>query len=276
MNIEGLKNTFQYGMHGCGYYKGTNHVNSLDALKYWRSQGVKVMEIDMAKTPDGGFVALAHLMNKHYLNLVELDLPSNTEDATEEWFVSNKLCNRTTNGLSPMSLPMIIELMESDSELIIMFDLWRMWRMEDTYSFSNRLLELFHDNKLMNRCVIEVYNREMIRGIKKADNRLNIMYCVHAPREPEFEEDVSPLILKNFGIDIISYPWSFIKQYPGELESYKEQNFTVFSLSVDNRYHNQMKKAGVNVNLVDVLYSSQNFISLAYQKIKKRLALFIK
>lgn len=267
MDIEDLKGSFLYGMHGCGFYKGTNHVNSLEALRYWRKRGVKVMEIDVSRTYDGGFVALAHLMNKHYLDLVEIDIPENPEKLTEEWFMSQQLCNRTTKGLTPMNLPMIVDLMRNDSELIVMFDLWRMWDSKDTRDFSMCFSKIASED-IKKRCVIEVYNKNMLAGIREADSDLKVMYCVHGPQDPEFDENVSPDNLKQLGISIISYPWLSTQEHPGELESYHDAGFTIFSLYKDNRYCKQMKNAGVNVNLVDVKYS--NLILMLYW-IKQRV-----
>lgn len=270
MDINGLRNSFQYGMHGCGFYKGTYHVNALEALKYWRKQGVKVMEIDMAKTQDGGFVALAHLMNKHYLNLVEIDIPADGEQLTESWFMNQKLCKRTTSGLSPINLSMIVELMREDPELIVMFDLWRMWERIDTRNFSEQLSILASDD-IKGRCVIEVYNKTMLDGIRDADNKLRIMYCVHGSQDPHFDEEVNPTILKGLGINIISYPWLCTKDHPGELEKYKEAGFIIFSLFKDNRFSYQMQKVGVNVNLVDIKYNLRNFVGIILKKTENQI-----
>jgi len=268
MNIDGLKDSFQYGMHGCGSYKGTKHVNTLEALRYWRRRGVKVMEIDMAKTYDGGFVALAHLMNKHYLNLVEIDILDNPEELTENWFMSQKLCKRTNRGgLTPMNLSMIVDLMRDDPELIVMFDLWRMWDSKDTRDFSMCFSKLASED-IKKRCVIEVYNKNMLAGIRETESDLKVMYCVHGPQDPEFDENVSPDILKRLGINIISYPWLSAQEHPGELESYHNAGFIIFSLYKDNRYSKQMKSSGVNVNLVDNKY---HIILLLLYWLKQRI-----
>ena len=269
MNVDGLRDSFQYGMHGGGVYKGTKHVNSVEALKYWRRRGVKVMEIDMAKTCDDGFVALAHLMNKHYLNLVEIDIPDKHEELTEEWFMSQKLCKRTTKGLTPMNLSMIVDLLKDDSELIVMFDLWRMWDSQDTRDFAMCFSNLASED-IKRRCVIEVYNKTMLAGIREAGSDLKVMYCVHGPQDPQFDENVNPSILKQLGINIISYPWLSAQEHPGELKKYHDADFTIFSLYKDNRYCNQMKSSGVIVNLVD--YKYPKILLMLYwlkQKIRK-------
>jgi len=269
MRVVDLKETFQYGMHGCGYYKGTYHANALEALNYWRERGVKVMEIDMAKTLDGGFVALAHLMNPHYLKKLEINpLKDNSEDKfSEAWFVRQKLCSKTTCGLTPMSLETICDLLDNDPDLIVMFDLWRMWDKEATFIFANKLKEFLKQEGAKDRCVIEIYNKNMLAGVRECDNDLNVIYCVHTHKEPEYEDNVSPGILKEMGINIISYPWEYTRKYPGEIESYHKSGFTIFSLSEDNRYSRKMRKAGVNVNLVDVCSKPSGYFTATLQSI---------
>ena len=263
MTIDELKDSFHFGMHGCGYYKGTDHVNALEALRYWRKQGVKVMEIDIAKTHDGGFVALAHLMNKHYLKLVEIDIPDDADELTEDWFMGQKLCKQTTKGLTPMNLSLIVNIMKEDSELFVMFDLWRMWGRNDTSDFTKQLSK-FASDEIKRRCVIEVYNKPMLEGVRSADTQLNAMYCVHGPKDPNFDEKVNPTMLKDWGINIISYPWISVECHPGEIEQYKEANFVIFSFYKDNRYNRKMKQVGINVNLVDIMYKPSNFICLRF------------
>lgn len=277
MTIDELKDTFQYGMHGCGYYKGAYHANALEPLCYWKRKGVKVMEIDIAKTDDGKFVALAHLMNAHYLGLLDVKIPDDNTPLTEQWFMGQRLCKRTTGrGLTPMNLAMIVDKMEEDKNLFIMFDLWRMWNERDNNVFANDLKNLFQSEELINRCIIEVYNKEMLRGIKAGCSQLNIMYCVHGSSAPEFDEKVTPKVLKELGIDVISFPWTCVKEHPGEIEQYHDEGFTIFSLFKDNRYSRQMKKVGVNVNLCDILYLPSNAISIISQRTISKLQFEIK
>lgn len=275
MKIADLKNGFQYGMHGCGYFKGTEHVNAYESFKYWQSKGVKVMEIDMTQSLDGKYIALAHLMNERYLRMLEILPPyrdTEYKKFTEEWFLNKKICQQTTDGLTPMNLSAIVNEMEKDPEIILMFDLWRMWSKEETQKFADELTKQSKD--VQGRCVLEVYNKDMIEGIRIANPDLQIMYCVHGNREPEYDQNVNPSLLKELGIDIISYPWSFTKEFPGELEKYHQLGFTIFSLSTDNRYNAQMRKAGVNVNLVDTLYTPTNAIKLYFEKIIYKLSFY--
>ncbi len=281
MRFHELKNGFCYGMHGCGFYKGVYHVNAYEPFKYWRKKGVEVMEIDIAKTSDSLFVALAHLLNEHYLGLVEITPPDNitSSDFSESWFMDQKLCAKTTKGLSPMNLPMIVEEMLNDPNLFIMFDLWRLWERKNTRCFAQQLQVLFDKADMVDmsdRCVIEVYNIDQLNGIRDVSKQLNIMYCVHGPQDPNFDENVNPERLKSLGVNTISFPWECTKEYPGELEQYHQEGFTIFSLYKDNRYCKQMRKCGVNVNLVDSLYAPNTFVAVGLQKLKVRFWILIK
>ena len=195
-------------------------------------------------------------------------LINNPEELTENWFMSQKLCKRTNRGgLTPMNLSMIVDLMRDDPELIVMFDLWRMWDSKDTRDFSMCFSKLASED-IKKRCVIEVYNKNMLAGIRETESDLKVMYCVHGPQDPEFDENVSPDILKRLGINIISYPWLSAQEHPGELENYHNAGFIIFSLYKDNRYSKQMKSSGVNVNLVDNKY---HIILLLLYWLKQRI-----
>ena len=273
MKIQDLKTSFHYGMHGCGSYKGTNHVNSLEAMRYWMQKGVEIFEIDMARTSDDKYVALAHTMNAHCLKAVEINpyRDKSMDKYSEAWFMRNKLCERTTGGLSPMNLDVIVNEMAEHPEIIVMFDLWGLWDSDSTYSFSEQLLEKASGD-IKERCLLEVYNKEMLSGIKNASPELHTMYCVHGTSADEFDGNVSPSILKDLGVNIISFPWVCTKDFPGEMEKYHESGFTIFSLSHDNRDIKKMQKAGVNVNLVDVLYTPNFYGKALWNKISTKIS----
>lgn len=76
-------------MHGCGAYHGILSGNSENALRYWKSKGFRMFEIDMSKTSDGRYVALAHKLDRRYLLLHEIF--DNPEKRTEKWFLRKRL-----------------------------------------------------------------------------------------------------------------------------------------------------------------------------------------
>ena len=271
MKIKDLKSSFQYGMHGCGSYRGTFHVNSLEAMHFWMRKGVKVFEVDIAMTSDKKFVALAHQMNAHDLKKVEINpyRDKSQDKYTEGWFMRQKLCRQSTEGLNPMNLETVIREMVDNPDVIVMFDLWGLWDSDKTKEFTNQLTT-FAKSNIIERCVLEVYNRSMLEGIRTTSSEINIMYCVHGTNAAEFDENVHPAVLKEMGVDIISYPWVCTKEYPGELEMYHMDGFTIFSLSSDNRYSRKMQKAGVNVNLVDVLYTPNYHLKSICSKVQRR------
>lgn len=272
MKVIELKDSFQYGMHGCGSYKQTNHINSLEAMRYWLKQGVKVFEIDMAMTIDKKFVALAHKMNSHDLRNVEINpYRDNSEDKfSERWFMSKRLCEKTTEGLTPMNLETIVSEMTNNPEIIVMFDLWGLWEFDEICTFSKQFLKIASDD-IKSRSVLEVYNKTMLSGIKETDSGLNVIYCVHGSTAIEFDESVSPKILKDLGVDIISYPWIYVPKYPGELEKYHDEGFTIFSLNRGHSQINNMQQAGVNVCLVDAIFAPKFFIKNAFDRMRLKL-----
>lgn len=272
MTVQELKNSFQYGMHGCGSFRDTLHSNSLEAFNYWLARGVKFFEIDIAVTSDRKFIALGHMLNPHFLKNVEINpYTDKSEDKySESWFMRNKLCRKTTGGLTPMNLESVVEKMAQNPDIIVMFDLWGMWEQNDTRFFSQQLLDNSPDH-VVRRCILEVYNKKMLAGIRNVSRNINTVYCVHGSSTKEFDENVSPSILKKLGVDIISYPWICTMSHPGELKQYHNEGFTVISLSRDNRYSMRMKKDGVNINLVDNILSKASFIQFFSKKISMKM-----
>ena len=159
--------------------------------------------------------------------------------------------------------------MSQNPEIIIMFDLWGLWDTEKASLFAKQFIAKASKD-IIERSVLEIYNKQMLKGINQVSTELHLMYCVHGTSAPEFDENVNPVMLNELGVNIISYPWVCTKEYPGEIEMYHLKGFTIFSLSHDNRVCQQMKKAGVNVNLVDVLYRHNYFIESFFDRIQSK------
>ena len=125
MTVFDLKNGFQYAMHGNGAYKGLRQTNTLDALLYWYNKGVRVFEIDMARTDDNQYVAVAHDMKDKSLRRLEIFNPPKYR--TAEWFMQQKLFSVSTKGLKPLSLQSIVNILKEHQDMIIMLDLFGMF-----------------------------------------------------------------------------------------------------------------------------------------------------
>lgn len=259
--IFNLRGTFGYGMHGCGYYKGTKHANTYEGFKYWRSRGESFIEVDIARTLDGRYVALAHKMITRDLRRLEINDFSATDVFTHNWYMRQVLFCKSTNGLTPMDVKMIINELKEDKDLIVMFDLYGMWLQEETELFSKYLLQINDDERLFSRILVEAYNQDMINGINNASNgEIPIIYCVHEDSAGAHHQFLSASVLNMNNIYCISYPWSYHERYAGELEEFASNNFIIVSLSKDNRYAKKMQRGGVNIALVDNIYHKGDFL----------------
>lgn len=272
-SVYDLKGKFQYGMHGLGFFKGTKHANTYDGLQYWLSEGVKFMEVDVAPTIDGQYVALAHMMKHHDLLRLEISELGGSDVYTHSWFMRQKLFGQTTKGLRPLDIAMIVDELRKSEHLMVMFDLYGMWTFEETVLFTKNLLNIIdRDKDLVSRMLVEAYNQEMIDGIKKASNgEISIIYCIHEDSAGAHHQFMPASTLEEQEIRHISYPWTYVKQYPGELEEYAAKDFIIVSLSKDNRYAKEMQRRGVNIALVDNIYHTKDFIVKYPQYLMERV-----
>lgn len=265
-SIESLKKTFCFGMHGCGAIHSICHTNSQDALAYWRTKGINVMEVDVAKTDDNEYVALAHAMNEKYLRRLDIEYPEGRGNL--QWFLNLKLCSSRTSGLTPLSITDIISMMDYDDNLIVMFDTYGMFTADQILHFGIYLKEKIErtNAELYNRITVEAYNLNMVDGIRKADSRIEIIYCVYDNLSVEYHDRINSKILASFGINVISFPWKYAVQNLRMLKDFKKAGLIIFSVTKDNRYSLIMKLLGINVNLVDYKYSYRQLASKAIKK----------
>ena len=254
-----LKNGFEYAMHGNGAYKGLRQTNTLDAMKYWYRKGVRIFEIDMAHTADGRYVAVAHYMNRKDLGRLELfDLP---EKCTRNWFMKQKLFSISTNGLSPISLECIIEQLIIHDDMVVMLDLFGMFTEEEAKQFTQAVATCIGGrNGLWERILLEAYNKEMADGIQSISQEANVIACVRYEENEHDETTVIPNELLDRGIGFVSYPWHYVKEHQGEIENFIHNGLTVFSRTKDNTSVADLKRVGVNVNIIAQRYDGWKII----------------
>lgn len=247
-SVHQLKDSFQYAMHGCGAYKGLRQTNTKEAIIHWYEKGVRVMEIDIAPTSDGDYVAVAHHLDKKDLRRLEIfNLP---ESRTKDWFMSQKLFSISTSGLTPLSLESIVNLMKEKEDLIVMFDLFGLFSKEGSRQFIEKLKPYMDDPNLWDRCLLESYNIPMIEGIHTAQEEANIIACVRYEKNINEKETISPEDLLSKDVKFVSYPWYIQKLHPGEIKQYSDAGITVFSRTKSNRWTAQLINEGVSVNIV--------------------------
>lgn len=254
-----LQNSFEYAMHGNGAYRGLRQTNTLDAMLYWYQRGVRVFEIDMARTSDDQYVAVAHYLNKKDLRRLEIfELPA---QCTADWFMKRKLFSVSTRGLKPLSLQMIVDLLCSHQDMIVMLDLFGMFTLDEAEHFVKSLRDIISDREdLWKRILIETYNSEMMDGIQKVSDNVNIISCVRYEENEKDEHTVKPQELLSRGVHFVSYPWYCSESHPGEVEDFAGNGLIVFSRTKDNTMSDKLKQAGVKVNIVAQKYDGWRIV----------------
>lgn len=261
ISIYDLSNTFSYAMHGNGAYKGLRQTNSKDALEHWYGKGVRVFEIDLAKTSDERYVAVAHNVNAKDLRRMEIF--EKPEAYTTDWFMGQKLFSISSYGLTPLSLSDILALMLQHKDMVVMLDLFGMFDAAAASSFTAELADLIDENvELWNRLLIEAYNSEMVGGISAITTQAHIIFCVRYEENIEKEKTISARELQIMGVEFVSYPWYCSVKHPGELEAYTSKGIIVFSRTKDNTKKRKLQASGVSVNLIANRYDG---IKILYQ-----------
>ena len=248
-----LQNGFSYAMHGNGAYKGLRQTNTQDAMLYWYHKGVRIFEIDMARTSDNQYAAVAHYMSRKDLRRLELFDPP--EQCTLEWFKAQKLFSISTRGLTPLSLDRIVEQLVQHEDMIVMLDLFGMFTAEEAADFTQAVCVCIgRRTELWDRILLEAYNEDMMDGIQKTSGQANVIVCVRYEENEHEETTVAPQTLLDRGIHFISYPWHYCRNHDGELKEFAREGITVFSRTKDNRNEAELKEAGVKVNILAQRY----------------------
>lgn len=274
-------NKFRYGMHACGSINDLMFTNSLEAMEYWYSQGINIFEIDIDDAGNGQFVACHNFSRDTFRKMEIEDIP---EYCTYEWFKKQKLYHKKTKGLTPLTLKSIFELLHKYPDRIVMID-------PKVYSYSKTLLLLDKIKCYMNRfdiererIIFETYNEDMIRATMEYRGIMQYQYCIDDEIQMGSSEkmrgwklDKKIEFLKNNNIYILSYPWKFAVEKLEILKRLKEEEFIIFSKTRNDIFSELLKKAGINVNLIDYLTTDiqkknlMNYKTEYYEKYESKI-----
>lgn len=256
--LSDLKGGFFYAMHGCGAYRGVTHSNTKEPLQYWRQQGVNIFEIDVSKTADDEYVALAHGLSDVYLRHWEIfGLPEEAE-RTKTWFKTLKLCRWSARGLTPLTIEDVVQLLREDENIIVVFDLYKLWSAAAAAfaAYLERLME--SHSELWERVLIETYFVDQVEFIHRMHLPINIIFCVNDKAAQQVKkETVSINMLKELGIEFVSYPLMFAEKIE-DIRTYSEAGFSVMCLTKSNARSKQLREIGVNINNVDIIVGRYN------------------
>lgn len=258
--IYDLKGQFTYAMHGCGAYRGILHSNSADAFDYWRNRGENVYEVDVALAADGFHVAVAHGLSDDYLRHWEIYNYPSQDERTRQWFLGQRLCHLSSKGLRTMSAEDIINRMKNDEDVIVIFDLYNLWSAAAA-AFAKELKTYIDKcEDVWNRILIECYFQDQVEVVNKVDTNIHVIFCVNDMAARRYKTEVTSVEkLLELGVEFVSYPWKYLKDR-GDIKKYKDAGMTVMSLTHTNPHSNKLKKAGVNINNVDICLKGFDFL----------------
>lgn len=268
MNVNDLIGGYLYGMRALGAISGTYHTNTLEGYEHWSKAGIKFWETDVAITDDNKYVMIGHFLDRLTMNRMEInDIP---EILTYDWYMKQILFPKSTRGLTPLSLEMVIELALRYPDTIYMLDLYP-FSLDNSYSMTMRFLEYLdnvigNNTELYDSIIIEIYNKDMIHAIREFGKVKFVQMSVSKFIENEGVKDINDVIqfFKENEVNVISYEWRYARKHPEHLSALKDQGFIFVSRSVTNLFDNGYKrKNGVNISLLDFYVRSPlDFIDL--------------
>lgn len=83
------------------------------------------------------------------------------------------------------------------------------------------------------------------------------MYCVKELSLPH-PSNITIEKLLELGVNSISYPWRYLNDI-NDLIRYEQAGFIIMSLTKTNLKCKKLKKLGVNINNVDIVYTIDKF-----------------
>jgi len=270
MNVHDLKSDFHIAMHAMGSYHKLRYTNSREAFLSWYAKGIRVFEVDLAEAEDGQFVCITHHMA--YRDLKRVGISVVPDHLTSEWFLHQKLFPYMRNGLTPLSLKDLIDLLKQYVDVILMLDLFGQFESRILENFSRCLNHFVEgDTSVINRLLIETYNEEMTAVFLKQIPGVHIIYGIDDLAAGVGNAAVSIGRMKEIGIEFVSFPWHYTVKYPGRLKELVENGLTVFSKTMDNRKEDTLRNAGVRVLLLDRYYETTKGLAYIYIYIQGRI-----
>ncbi len=268
MEVKDLLGKYQYGMRALGSIAGTYHTNTLEGYEHWKKAGIKFWETDVAISEDDRYVMIGHFLNAETMHRMEVDnLP---KELTYDWYMKQKLFQKSTKGLTPLSLEDMISFSKQEKDAVYMLDMYP-FSLNDSYERTKHFLNYLNncigdDQKLYNRIIVEAYNKEMIKAIGEFQQVKYIQMSISKFMENEGESDIHKVIdyARKNKINVISYEWRYAKKHIDHLELLKDCGFVFISRSVTNLFDTKKKqKYGVNIALLDYyVRKPSDFIAL--------------
>jgi len=253
MKLDDYKTGFHIGMHGLGFADGVSKKNTADVFDIWYKRGCRFFETDVAFTDDGEIVLLAHDFEDKYLHRLEIFEKPNiigwTRDYVEKLTVGNR-----KHGVHFLFWDDFISIIKKHTDCVFMVDPYGRSKSEIEI-IAKKLHELvcvYPDTD--ERVMLEVYTQEDVRQIKARYPDIRIIACIEEEGYNCFcgKDDQTVDIFSDICIDFISCPYRFVDNNRDVIHYCNNNNIGVLSFSRYDTGRTYKKKAGINVNLVDI------------------------
>lgn len=284
VSVFDLKNGFHIAMHAMGAVRNLTYTNSREAFEYWFGRGVRIFEVDIAKTDDGEFVCLAHGTDS--MSLKRIEIYKSPERATKEWFMGQKLFRRGKRFLHPLSLESLVALLIQHEDVIFMMDLYKMTTVQ-LEAFAIKLKSFAQEKEdMLERILIEVYTLSDIKIIKEKLGQSNVIFGIDSsvPNNVENPDSLSGQ-LREAGISFVSFPERYHKKMRGLLSVLAGDGFVIFSLVKNQLKEKKVRAAGASVMICNsyihgggvyllLLSQAYLFCHIAFSYLKRELGYY--
>lgn len=238
--------------HALGGVDGKDYLNSLDGFYQAYAKGYRVFEMDLLLTTDNV------LVGKHQWGW-KLSNPKtkNGNAVSYQNFKNTKIYGKYT----PTSLLDMFHVMDKYKDFYLMTDS-KSDEISDVKKDFTTLVQTAKKAKkesLLDRMIIQVYNQEMFKTIKKIYPFKHFVYTTYKQRDAAFYKMVK--FCKANGIEAVTSPQNDINDY--RMEVLQKEGIYSYTHSVNTSYHTkEYMKLGVYGVYSDFLTPAQ--IDLAW------------
>lgn len=147
---------------GLGEFEGKYYLNNADALAQSLSRGVRALEVDVRLSADGK-ACCSYGWGPEARKLLGIEWDPTQGPMTEATFLKQKVGGRPT-----MSFERLYRHMKENPELWWVLDFGKTGK-ENATHLANAVVEGLHKDKaLLSRCLVQVRNASMYRGVDRA------------------------------------------------------------------------------------------------------------
>lgn len=149
--------------HALGGYKGHTYLNTEECFFNAIQSGYKYFEVDLKLTTDG-YLVCSHGWNKQNCDITGMKYDESFENMTYELFMSQKIL-----GMPVMDAKRMYQLLVEHTDIYLELDLHSL-NYNTAKVVATKLIEIFEDKSVLERCLIQVNSIRMFKGIKSVYN----------------------------------------------------------------------------------------------------------